>query len=130
MDLLFLGRRFQRLSVEDKYNQVQLMTMSAVDFLDRWFETDVLKATMSASGIIGTFLGVPVAALIAVVYRYVRDELDGRTPEVADDGTRVQVTGDETGATVVRERVPTPAPGPVPDDAPDGDDDTPARPPA
>ena len=32
--------------------------MSAVDFLDQWFETDVLKATMSASGIIGTFLGV------------------------------------------------------------------------
>jgi hypothetical protein len=42
----------------DKYNQVQLMTMSAIDFLDQWFETDVLKATMSASGIIGTFLGV------------------------------------------------------------------------
>ena len=26
------------------------MTMSAVDFLDQWFETDALKATMSASG--------------------------------------------------------------------------------
>jgi phytoene dehydrogenase-like protein len=46
-DLLFLGRRFQKLPEEDKYNQVQLMTMSAVDFLDQWFETDVLKATMS-----------------------------------------------------------------------------------
>ncbi len=58
MKLLFIGRRFQGLSSEDKYNQVQLMTMSAIDFLDQWFETDVLKATMSASGIIGTFLGV------------------------------------------------------------------------
>jgi phytoene dehydrogenase-like protein len=58
MKLLFLGRRFQGLNAYDKYNQVQLMTMSAVDFLDQWFETDVLKATMSASGIIGTFLGV------------------------------------------------------------------------
>jgi phytoene dehydrogenase-like protein len=57
MDLLTMGRRFQKLSTDDKYNQVQLMTMSAVDFLDQWFETDVLKATMSASGIIGTFLG-------------------------------------------------------------------------
>src|SRR5215470_1398185 len=57
-ELLTMGRRFQKLSGEDKYNQVQLMTMSAVDFLDQWFETDVLKATMSASGIIGTFLGV------------------------------------------------------------------------
>src|SRR5271155_1859912 len=37
---------------------VQLMTMSAADFLDQWFETDVLKSTMSASGIIGTFLGI------------------------------------------------------------------------
>src|SRR4029078_4995560 len=54
-DLLFLGRRFQALSDGDKYNQVQLMTMSAVDFRDQWFETDVLKATMAASGIIGTF---------------------------------------------------------------------------
>jgi predicted PurR-regulated permease PerM len=73
----------------------------------------ILAVTAGGSlyGILGTFLGVPVAALIAVVYRYVRDELDGRTPEVADDGTRVQVTGDETGATVVRERVATPAAG-------------------
>src|SRR5687767_2007322 len=30
MDLLFLGRRFQRLPLEDKYNQVQLMTMSEI----------------------------------------------------------------------------------------------------
>ena len=58
MKLLFIGRRFQGMSAYDKYNQVQLMTMSAIDFLDQWFETDVLKATMSASGIIGTFLGV------------------------------------------------------------------------
>src|SRR5579871_2073883 len=41
MKLLFLGRRFQGLASEDKYNQVQLMTMSAIDFLDQWFETDV-----------------------------------------------------------------------------------------
>src|SRR5712675_1718934 len=45
LDLLGMGRRFQKLSSDDKYNQVQLMTMSAVDFLDQWFETDVLKAT-------------------------------------------------------------------------------------
>ncbi len=41
---------------------VQLMTMSATDFLDQWFETDPLKATMSASGIIGTFQGVRARA--------------------------------------------------------------------
>ena len=35
----------------------KLMTMSSADFLDEWFEYEPLKATMSASGIIGTFMG-------------------------------------------------------------------------
>src|ERR687886_1642854 len=77
MDLLFLGRRFQRLSAEDKYNQVQLMTMSAVDFLDQWFETDVLKATMAASGIIGTFLGVRSPGTAYVLLHHYMGEIDG-----------------------------------------------------
>ena len=77
MDLLFLGRRFQALSDEDKYNQIQLMTMSAVDFLDQWFETDVLKATMSASGIIGTFLGVRSPGTAYVLLHHYMGEIDG-----------------------------------------------------
>ncbi|HEX2453521.1 MAG TPA: NAD(P)/FAD-dependent oxidoreductase [Vicinamibacterales bacterium] len=77
MDLLFLARRFQALSDEDKYNQVQLMTMSAVDFLDQWFETDVLKATMSASGIIGTFLGVRSPGTAYVLLHHYMGEIDG-----------------------------------------------------
>jgi phytoene dehydrogenase-like protein len=75
--LLFLGRRFRDLSNEDKYNQVQLMTMSAVDFLDQWFETDVLKATMSASGIIGTFLGVRSPGTAYVLLHHYMGEIDG-----------------------------------------------------
>jgi phytoene dehydrogenase-like protein len=77
MKLLFLGRRFQGLSSEDKYNQVQLMTMSAIDFLDQWFETDVLKATMSASGIIGTFLGVRSPGTAYVLLHHYMGEIDG-----------------------------------------------------
>src|SRR5687768_13441873 len=77
MDLLFLGRRFQSLPDQDKYNQVQLMTMSAVDFLDQWFETDVLKATMSASGIIGTFLGVRSPGTAYVLLHHYMGEIDG-----------------------------------------------------
>ncbi len=77
MKLLFLGRRFQSLPGEDKYNQVQLMTMSAVDFLDQWFETDVLKATMSASGIIGTFLGVRSPGTAYVLLHHYMGEIDG-----------------------------------------------------
>ena len=76
-NLAFLGRRFQKLPDEDKYNQVQLMTMSAVDFLDQWFETDVLKATMSASGIIGTFLGVRSPGTAYVLLHHYMGEIDG-----------------------------------------------------
>ncbi|HLA13212.1 MAG TPA: NAD(P)/FAD-dependent oxidoreductase [Pyrinomonadaceae bacterium] len=77
LDLLTMGRRFQKLPLEDKYNQVQLMTMSAVDFLDQWFETDVLKATMSASGIIGTFLGVRSPGTAYVLLHHYMGEIDG-----------------------------------------------------
>jgi phytoene dehydrogenase-like protein len=76
-DLLSLARRFQNLALEDKYNQVQLMTMSAADFLDEWFETDVLKATMSASGIIGTFLGVRSPGTAYVLLHHYMGEIDG-----------------------------------------------------
>src|SRR2546426_3011849 len=77
MKLLFMGRRFRALNDVDRYNQVQLMTMSAVDFLDQWFETDVLKATMSASGIIGTFLGVRSPGTAYVLLHHYMGEIDG-----------------------------------------------------
>jgi phytoene dehydrogenase-like protein len=75
--LLFLGNRFRGLSEDDRVNQLQLMTMSAVDFLDQWFETDVLKATMSASGIIGTFLGVRSPGTAYVLLHHYMGEIDG-----------------------------------------------------
>jgi phytoene dehydrogenase-like protein len=75
--LLFLLRRFQQLSRQDQYNQIQLMTMSAADFLDQWFETDVLKATMAASGIIGTFLGIRSPGTAYVLLHHYMGEIDG-----------------------------------------------------
>jgi phytoene dehydrogenase-like protein len=75
--LFGLLQRFRALPYEDRYNQVQLMTMSAVDFLDQWFETDVLKATMSASGIIGTFLGVRSPGTAYVLLHHYMGEIDG-----------------------------------------------------
>jgi phytoene dehydrogenase-like protein len=72
-----LGRRFQRLARADQHNLVQLMTMSSADLLDQWFETDVLKATMSASGIIGTFLGVRSPGTAYVLLHHYMGEIDG-----------------------------------------------------
>src|SRR5881397_3432822 len=76
-DLFSIVQRFQRLPKDDKYNQLQLMTMSAAGFLDQWFETDVLKATMSASGIIGTFLGVRSPGTAYVLLHHYMGEIDG-----------------------------------------------------
>ncbi|MGH9794160.1 MAG: phytoene desaturase family protein [Candidatus Acidiferrales bacterium] len=73
----FMLDRFRGLPDSDRYNLVQLMTMSAVDFLDQWFETDVLKATMSASGIIGTFLGIRSPGTAYVLLHHYMGEIDG-----------------------------------------------------
>jgi phytoene dehydrogenase-like protein len=75
--LYFLGRRLQKLSSDERYTLIQLMTMSAADFLDQWFETDVLKATMSASGIIGTFLGIRSPGTAYVLLHHYMGEIDG-----------------------------------------------------
>src|SRR6186997_899610 len=72
-----LANRFRALPERDQHNQLQLLTMSAVDFLDQWFETDVLKATMSASGIIGTFLGVRSPGTAYVLLHHYMGEIDG-----------------------------------------------------
>ena len=56
---------------------MQLLTKSAIDLLDQWFETDVLKATMAASGIIGTFQGVRSPGTAYVLLHHYMGEIDG-----------------------------------------------------
>jgi phytoene dehydrogenase-like protein len=75
--LHFLIQRFRELSSDERYTLVQLMTMSSADFLDQWFDTDVLKATMSASGIIGTFLGIRSPGTAYVLLHHYMGEIDG-----------------------------------------------------
>src|ERR1700752_2451475 len=75
--LHFLMQRFRSLSSDERYTLIQLMTMSAADFLDQWFETDALKATLSASGIIGTFLGIRSPGTAYVLLHHYMGEIDG-----------------------------------------------------
>src|SRR6266516_3544538 len=53
------------------------MTMSAADFLGQWFETDPLIATMSASGIIGTFQGIRSPGTAYVLLHHYMGDIDG-----------------------------------------------------
>jgi phytoene dehydrogenase-like protein len=72
-----LVRSFQRLTERQQAVFVQLMTMPAATFLDQWFETVPLKATMSASGIIGTYQGVRSPGTAYVLLHHYMGEIDG-----------------------------------------------------
>jgi phytoene dehydrogenase-like protein len=75
--LLKVGKHFRSLGEEQFHALFKLMTMSSSDFLDEWFETVPLKATMSASGIIGTFLGPRSPGTAYVLLHHYMGELDG-----------------------------------------------------
>jgi phytoene dehydrogenase-like protein len=72
-----LARRFAALSQRQQATFIQLMTMSAADFLWQWFETDPLVATMAASGIIGTFQGIRSPGTAYVLLHHYMGEIDG-----------------------------------------------------
>ena len=87
--MLRLGGRLRALGPDLMHLSMQLATMSAVDFLGLWFESDVLKASMSVSGIIGTFLGVRSPGTAYVLLHHYMGEIDGafRSWGVAKGGT-------------------------------------------
>jgi phytoene dehydrogenase-like protein len=77
MELLRLGKAFKDSGMDFLNLHAKLLTMSATDFLDMWFESDVLKAPMSVSGIIGTFLGVRSPGTAYVLLHHYMGEIDG-----------------------------------------------------
>jgi phytoene dehydrogenase-like protein len=54
---LRLAWRFRGLDVRTTADVTRLMTMSIVDILDRFFETDQVKTVMALNGLIGTWAG-------------------------------------------------------------------------
>ncbi len=77
MQLLKLSKAFNQLDPDLMQLNMQLLTMSAVEFLDLWFESPVLKSPMSVSGIIGTFLGVRSPGTAYVLLHHYMGEIDG-----------------------------------------------------
>jgi phytoene dehydrogenase-like protein len=77
LGLARLGGLAAGMSEKDFYNLAKLMTMSAADLLDEWFECAPLKGTKSASGIIGTFLGPRSPGTAYVLLHHYMGEIDG-----------------------------------------------------
>jgi len=75
--LLKLAREYLGLPAEQLYTLVRLMTMSSADFVARWFESEPLMGTLSASGIIGTFLGPRSPGTAYVLLHHYMGEIDG-----------------------------------------------------
>ena len=55
--LAALGSRFRRLEKKVLHDAVRLLTGSASDFLDDYFESDILKGYLASTSIIGTKVG-------------------------------------------------------------------------
>ena len=77
LGLTNLARHFLGLGEDKLYLLAKLMTMSAADFVAQWFESEPLRATLSASGIIGTFMGPRSPGSAYVLLHHYMGEIDG-----------------------------------------------------
>jgi phytoene dehydrogenase-like protein len=79
-DLIGLSRvasHLRGLGARQFHTLHKLLTMSSADYLDEWFDNEALKATKSASGIIGTFLGPRSPGTAYVLLHHYMGEIDG-----------------------------------------------------
>ena len=76
-ELLYLGKKLAGMTKEELALTLRFWTMSISDFLDEYFETDVIKANFSISGIIGTALGPMSPGTAYVLLHHYMGEVDG-----------------------------------------------------
>jgi phytoene dehydrogenase-like protein len=76
-ELAHLGARFFEMGEDRMYETIRFWTMSVAEYLDEYFETDVIKAALSGSGIIGTALGVHSPGTSYVLLHHYMGDVDG-----------------------------------------------------
>jgi phytoene dehydrogenase-like protein len=74
--LLKLALRFRRLG-KDGPAAIEILTGAARPILDRWFESDELKATLATDAIIGAFAAPSMPGTAYVLFHHVMGECDG-----------------------------------------------------
>jgi phytoene dehydrogenase-like protein len=78
-DLLALARmadKFRKLGRE-AFGLIEMLSMSAWELLDRWFESEELKVTLATDGIIGTMAGPLTPGTAYVLFHHVMGETNG-----------------------------------------------------
>jgi phytoene dehydrogenase-like protein len=75
--LASLGSRFRKLEPKVLHDAVRLLTGSAADFLDDYFESDIVKGYLASSAIIGTKVGPYSQGSGLVLLYHILGEHDG-----------------------------------------------------
>lgn len=75
--LMDLAESFTDMGEEGLLDTLRFWTMSIGDFLDEYFENDLIKAHLSGSGIIGTALGVYSPGTAYVLLHHYMGDVDG-----------------------------------------------------
>ena len=76
LKLARLAWNFRKLG-RDGRNAVEILTGAANPILDRWFESEVLKTTLSTDAIIGAFATPSMPGTAYVLFHHVMGECDG-----------------------------------------------------
>jgi phytoene dehydrogenase-like protein len=77
MELLYLGKHFHKLGEAQMYDTLRFWTMSGADLLDEYFESEIVKAHLAGSSIIGTALGPRSPGTAYVLLHHYMGSIDG-----------------------------------------------------
>jgi phytoene dehydrogenase-like protein len=69
---------FKKLGLNGSIDLYQLLTSPASRILDKWFESDIIKATLATDGLIGAMLGPYDSGTGYILLHHVMGGLDGR----------------------------------------------------
>ncbi|MGI9425767.1 MAG: phytoene desaturase family protein [Hyphomicrobiaceae bacterium] len=73
-----LGRRILREDLESQRTLAALFTKSAIDFLDQWFESDMVKGAFAFDGIVGAFAPPTAPGTAYVLLHHCFGEVNGK----------------------------------------------------
>ncbi|MFZ1103898.1 MAG: NAD(P)/FAD-dependent oxidoreductase [Hyphomicrobiaceae bacterium] len=73
-----LARRLAGLALEEKRLLLDLLAKSAADFVDGWFESDVVKGALAFDGIVGAYASPYAPGTAYLLMHYAFGEVSGR----------------------------------------------------
>jgi phytoene dehydrogenase-like protein len=76
-EMIYLGKEFSKLGEQVIYDTIRFYSMSIAEFLGEYFESDLVKAHFSGSGIIGSAMGVYSPGTAYVLLHHYMGDVDG-----------------------------------------------------